>query len=105
MEVKTLAEHTNGHGPDTPDIAAPQRPQEHAPVPPEPTGEVKKVDLPLTRVLSRGDYISRIAVEVYGSASDDILALIKRHNPQIKDINRVEVGEKVLFPAVQVATP
>jgi hypothetical protein len=42
---------------------------------------------------------------VYGSASEEILALIKKHNPQIKDINRVEVGEKVLFPAIQTATP
>jgi hypothetical protein len=53
--------------------------------------------------MGKGDYISKIALEVYGYANEEILALIKKHNPHIKDINRVEVGEKVLFPDSQAA--
>jgi general secretion pathway protein A len=77
--------------------------QEKGQKPQEPQREATPVKLPFVRVLNKGDYISKVAVEVYGHTSEEILTLIKKHNPQIKDINRVEIGEKVLFPDPQAA--
>jgi general secretion pathway protein A len=59
---------------------------------------------PLVKVMQKGDYISRLAVEIYGSVNEAILEMIRKHNPQIKDLNKVEVGEKVLFPKLHVAS-
>jgi general secretion pathway protein A len=62
--------------------------------------DAKKVEWPLIHVLNKGDYISKLAVAIYGIANDEILESIKKHNPQMKDINKVEAGEKVLFPYI-----
>jgi hypothetical protein len=67
---------------------------------PHVVSDTQKVRLPSIRILRRGDYISKLAVEIYGTASDEVLELIKKHNPQIKDINKVTEGEKVLFPSL-----
>lgn len=67
---------------------------------PRVVSDTKKVGLPTIRILNKGDYISRLAVEIYGTTSDEVLELIKKHNPQIKDINKVTEGEKVLFPSL-----
>jgi hypothetical protein len=88
---------------DTRPTAAANTPQTHDQKAHEQANEIQKVTLPLVRIMSKGDYISKLALEVYGYANEEILTLIKKHNPQIKDINRVEVGEKVLFPDSQAA--
>jgi general secretion pathway protein A len=105
VEGKTATASLISRSPETRDPAGSPALLENGQRPQDLASEVRKVEAPLVRVLHKGDYISRIALEVYGSASEEILALIKKHNPQIKDINRVEVGEKVLFPALQTATP
>jgi hypothetical protein len=105
VDGKIAADNLSSRSLEKRDPSGPTPLQENGQKPQDHTGEIRKAELPLVRVLNKGDYISRIALEVYGSASEEILALIKKHNPQLKDINRVEVGEKVLFPAIQTATP
>ena len=100
VDGKIATDNSTSNSLEKRDPSSPTPLQENSQKPQDHTGEIKKAELPLVRVLHKGDYISRIALEVYGSASEEILALIKKHNPQIKDINRVEVGEKVLFPAI-----
>jgi hypothetical protein len=92
--------HHEGDSHPTP---AANTPQAHDDKAQAQANEIQKAALPLVRIMSKGDYISKLALEVYGYANEEILALIKKHNPQIKDINRVEVGEKVLFPDSQAA--
>jgi hypothetical protein len=101
--VKKPTEDSTTERPELPQTAADNTPQEQSQKSPEPWEEGKKAALPLLRVMQKGEYISKIALEVYGYANDEILSLIKKHNPQIKDINRVEVGEKVLFPEFRTA--
>jgi general secretion pathway protein A len=101
--IKKPAEDSTQQRPELPPTAEDNTRQEQNQKSPAPWEEGKKVALPLLRVMQKGDYISKIALEVYGYTSDDILTLIKKHNPQIKDINRVEVGEKVLFPELHSA--
>ena len=100
-EAKNSAEHIDSQGVEKRLTPASNTPPEQHQKPQDQTGELQKVALPLVRIMSKGDYISKIALELYGYANEEILALIKKHNPQIKDINRVEVGEKVLFPDSQ----
>jgi hypothetical protein len=102
VETRNSAEHISQDG-DTRSTPAAHTPQAHDQKAHEQANEIQKAALPLVRIMSKGDYISKIALEVYGYANEEILALIKKHNPQIKDINRVEVGAKVLFPAPQAA--
>jgi type II secretory pathway predicted ATPase ExeA len=50
----------------------------------------------------KGDTLSDLAKKVYGAAGDDEIALLKRHNPEIKDIDRIEVGQKISFPVYTI---
>jgi general secretion pathway protein A len=102
VEAKNIAE-PNSQGVEKRLTLASNTPPEQHQKPQEQASEIQKVALPLVRIMSKGDYISKLALEIYGYANEEILALIKKHNPQIKDINRVEVGEKVLFPDSQAA--
>jgi general secretion pathway protein A len=103
VETRNSAEHMNSQDGDTRPTPTANTPQAHDQKAQDQTNELQKAALPLIRIMNKGDYISKIALEVYGYANEEILALIKKHNPQIKDINRVEVGTKVLFPDHQAA--
>jgi general secretion pathway protein A len=59
--------------------------------------------LPITRTVRKGEYVSRMAIEVYGFSNQEVLDALRRHNPQIADINRVVEGDKILFPALYLA--
>ncbi len=54
-----------------------------------------------TRVtVEPGDYLAKMAMDVYGRADGAIFALIQEHNPGLRDIHRIEVGQVILFPAL-----
>jgi general secretion pathway protein A len=49
----------------------------------------------------KGDFVSRMAFRLYGyEATSDILASIQKANPQISNLNLIEPGQKVYFPAL-----
>lgn len=45
-----------------------------------------------------GDSVSKLLMGVYGRADMAMFASFKELNPQIKDINRLSVGEKIILP-------
>jgi general secretion pathway protein A len=49
--------------------------------------------------LQKGDSISKMALEMYGFINPALMERIRHHNPHIKNINRVTVGEEILLPA------
>jgi len=49
-------------------------------------------------VVKRGDTLAELAISVYGRADERILNLVQRHNPEINDVDRIEVGQKIIFP-------
>jgi type II secretory pathway predicted ATPase ExeA len=53
-------------------------------------------------IVRRGDTLIQLAVAIYGRADTDILELIKRHNPELLDINRISVGQELKFPPPSV---
>lgn len=50
------------------------------------------------RTVRRGDHLVTLAQEVYGVSNPEIIKLIQKHNPQIQDANRIEVGLQITFP-------
>jgi phage tail protein X len=50
------------------------------------------------RLVKKGDQLTRLAVEVYGFSSPAVLEWIKKHNPQLYDVNRVDVGMALTLP-------
>jgi len=50
--------------------------------------------------VKEGDTLAQLATSVYGQANDRILRLIKEHNPDIMNVDRIDVGQKIVFPSV-----
>jgi type II secretory pathway predicted ATPase ExeA len=45
-----------------------------------------------------GDTLLGLAIEVYGYADKRILKQIQKENPEIRDVNLIEIGQKIVFP-------
>ena len=58
---------------------------------------------PIVRTVHKGEYMSKMAMEIYGFTNQAILDTLRKHNPQITDINHVEAGDKILFPALPLS--
>jgi general secretion pathway protein A len=63
---------------------------------------LQSADLPpvATRVVKEGDNLYRMAADVYGFASDDVLLRVVERNPGITDVNQILVGTVIRFPDV-----
>ena len=51
-------------------------------------------------IVKEGDTLAQLSAHVYGRVDDRILRLVKEHNPDIKDVDRIGVGQKIVFPSV-----
>jgi type II secretory pathway predicted ATPase ExeA len=58
----------------------------------------------VTRIVKEGDTLSSMAMTVYGRVDDNILNLVHRHNPHIKNMNWIDIGQEILFPKLQEPT-
>jgi len=45
-----------------------------------------------------GDTLELMAIRIYGRADANIYRLIQKHNPEITDINKISVGQQIVFP-------
>jgi len=52
----------------------------------------------ITIIVKEGETLLELAANVYGRSDESILNLLKKHNPGIKNINFIEVGQKIVFP-------
>lgn len=50
--------------------------------------------------VQEGDYLAKLAMKVYGRADEEVLQLIQEHNPDLKDVHRIEVGQVIVFPRI-----
>jgi type II secretory pathway predicted ATPase ExeA len=78
---------------DTIDIIAPEEPKEI-----ESTLRPDGKETWKTVIVKQGDSFSKLLAIVYGRASENNLKLVQKYNPQIEDINRIQVGQKIIFP-------
>ena len=58
-----------------------------------------QTQFPVKRTVVKGDHLIGLIEEVYGSRDARLVALVKQHNPEIKDSNKIRVGETLIFPA------
>jgi general secretion pathway protein A len=49
-----------------------------------------------------GDSVSRLVASVYGWANASSLNLVWKYNPQIRDLNRIQVSQEIIFPPLSV---
>ena len=54
----------------------------------------------VTKTVTRGDTLSRLVKDVYGVDGKDkrLLDLITSSNPQIKSVDLIHPGQKIIFP-------
>ncbi|MBW1802995.1 MAG: AAA family ATPase [Deltaproteobacteria bacterium] len=57
-----------------------------------------------TITVKEGDKLSDLARAVYGKMDQSILDLLINNNPNIKDIHRIRVGQKILFPPLMMSS-
>ena len=61
----------------------------------------KKEAFPVTRVVKKGDNLSRLAQDVYGYSNREVLDRVKQRNRGIKDFDRIQAGRKIIFPTIE----
>ena len=49
-------------------------------------------------IVGRGDTLSALTRRIYGTSSDDIIAMVKAANPQLESIHFIKSGQKIVFP-------
>ena len=54
--------------------------------------------------VEKGDYLSRIAYDAYGRSSFTILNAIKDRNPEIEDLDVIDIDQKIVLPVVKVGS-
>ena len=54
-------------------------------------------------IVKKGDTLSKLAKAVYGQANEDYVKLVHKHNPEIEDINWIQVGQKIIFPPLSLS--
>jgi len=50
----------------------------------------------------RGDMVSSIALKEYGIFNATICDIIKRANPEIKDLDQIDIGQKIIIPKLDI---
>ncbi|MBW1922167.1 MAG: AAA family ATPase [Deltaproteobacteria bacterium] len=76
--------------------------------PPVPTAAAEPVrpkpeEPPKIVVVKEGDTLTGLAASVYGWVDEGIIEMLKRSNPQIRDINWIDVGQKITFPPIHAS--
>ena len=56
------------------------------------------LELGTIRTIKRGDQIVKVALEVYGFSNNAVIDWIKKNNPQLRNINRLDVGMQLALP-------
>jgi nucleoid-associated protein YgaU len=52
----------------------------------------------VVRTIQKGDQIAKMARKVYGVSNPAVFKWIKQNNPQLQNVNRLEVGMQLTFP-------
>jgi general secretion pathway protein A len=79
--------------------ALPAQPLQLEVPPPVPETSEPSSAVPATvRTVKKGDQITRVALEAYGASNSTVLDWIRKNNPQLRDLNRIEVGMSLTLP-------
>jgi hypothetical protein len=53
-----------------------------------------------TMIVKEGDTLTILALAVYGQVDKNILRIVHENNPEIEDINWIDVGQEITFPSL-----
>jgi phage tail protein X len=68
--------------------------------------DLQKAQEPLkTIIVKEGDTFTGLALKVYGRVEEGVLDFVRKHNPELEDVNSLAVGQKLVFPPLPVSTP
>lgn len=70
------------------------------PAPEETKPEVAEETFPVTRVVRKGDSLGKLVEDVYGVSNQEILRQVQEKNETIKDINKIQSGNRIVFPGL-----
>ena len=62
------------------------------------TPPLKTISAGVTKIVTLGDTLSKLAYDVYGNSDREVIKLIRQYNPQITDPNLIYPGNAVVFP-------
>lgn len=51
-----------------------------------------------TVIVKKGDNLTELAIQVYGWTDEGIINLLKKNNPDLLDVNLIEIGQEIVFP-------
>jgi general secretion pathway protein A len=57
------------------------------------------------RVVKEGDNFFRMVLKVYGFSNQAVWNFVQKYNPGIKDVTRIRIGEKIVFPEWKAGEP
>ncbi len=81
-----------------PALAAPVvAPPKNTVVPPDPPPREERAGMRSITV-KPGDTLKELAATAYGRADDQTISIVLQNNPNIKDGNQIDVGQRILFP-------
>lgn len=52
------------------------------------------------RIVKKGEYLRQLCMEVYGYSNDQLVAIVRQSNPHIKNINKLQIGDALVFPLI-----
>lgn len=58
-----------------------------------------------TLIVEQDDSLSKLVASVYGQTDANNLKLVRKYNPEIEDIDRIAVGQKIIFPPLPALNP
>jgi general secretion pathway protein A len=67
--------------------------------------QIAQKPAPTVRIVKRGEGVFRLLLDVYGRLDEPLVKSFKDLNPQIRNINRINVGDTVLLPVVEDSRP
>ena len=92
--AEAVAEEATAAEPEPPAAVEVREPQ---PVRAESAFQLKKPVTVRTKV-ERGDTLSKLVNNKYGFVDNELLQKVKKENPGIKDVNKIFIGDTIVFP-------
>ena len=62
--------------------------------------EVQAEPAAQTVVVGQGDTLGKLAAKLYGRSNERVLELIRKNNPDIRDLDLILPGQKLIFPPI-----
>jgi len=64
--------------------------------------QVKEEDFFKSIIARPGDTVIQLAASLYSRTDEEVLNLIQNYNPEIKNINWIDVGQEIIFPPLSL---